>query len=80
MAEVAPRASDIEVIRYAESEKRLLLTEDKDFGELIFHLRHPVPGLVLLRIREEHRLQKWDRLAATIERFAEGPFRQTHSC
>jgi predicted nuclease of predicted toxin-antitoxin system len=31
MSDVAPRASDVEVMNRADREKRLLLTEDKDF-------------------------------------------------
>jgi predicted nuclease of predicted toxin-antitoxin system len=31
MAEIAPRASDTEVMLRAQTEQRLLLTEDKDF-------------------------------------------------
>jgi predicted nuclease of predicted toxin-antitoxin system len=53
MAEVAPAASDAEVARRAEQESRLLLTEDKDFGDLVFRRGAAVPGLLLLRIAPE---------------------------
>lgn len=33
----------------AFSEGRVLLTEDKDFGELVYRLRRPARGIVLLR-------------------------------
>ena len=36
MAEIAPAANDAEVVRLARAESRLLLTEDKDFGDLVF--------------------------------------------
>jgi predicted nuclease of predicted toxin-antitoxin system len=36
MSDVAPRAPDAEVIERAHGEDRLLLTEDKDFGDLVF--------------------------------------------
>jgi predicted nuclease of predicted toxin-antitoxin system len=36
MAEVAPAASDAKVMTLAQAETRVLLTEDKDFGDLIF--------------------------------------------
>jgi predicted nuclease of predicted toxin-antitoxin system len=50
MAEVAPRDSDTEVTARAQEEQRLLLTEDQDFGDLVFRGRRSVPGVVLLRI------------------------------
>jgi predicted nuclease of predicted toxin-antitoxin system len=50
MAEVAPRDSDAEVTARAQAEQRLLLTEDKDFGDLVFRRGQSVPGVVLLRL------------------------------
>jgi len=34
MSDVAPRATDPEVMNRADRENRLLLTDDKDFGDL----------------------------------------------
>jgi predicted nuclease of predicted toxin-antitoxin system len=73
-AEMSSGASDKDVLRQAESGGRLLLTEDKGFGELVFRLKLPVPGVVLLRLDpEKHRL-KWKRLEAAIARFGERLF------
>ena len=69
MSDVAPRASDADVMNRAESETRLLLTEDKDFGDLVFRQRRTVPGIVLLRIGAMQRHQKAERLLAAIGRF-----------
>ena len=41
MAEIAPAATDPEAIARAHHEGRLLLTEDKDFGELVFRWNWP---------------------------------------
>ncbi len=71
VAEVAPGATDPEVLRLARDDDRLLLTEDKDFGELVFRSKEAVSGLVLLRINPERRLHKWARLHAAIEQFGE---------
>jgi hypothetical protein len=46
MAEVAPRDSDADVTARAQAEQRLLLTEDKDFGDLVFRGGRSVPGVV----------------------------------
>jgi len=42
-------ASDRSVLDAARSERRLLLTEDKDFGELVFARGAPALGVLLLR-------------------------------
>jgi predicted nuclease of predicted toxin-antitoxin system len=39
VADIAPRASDVEVMDVALREQRLLLTEDNDFGDLTFRQR-----------------------------------------
>ncbi len=36
VSEITPRAEDSDVIRLAVREKRILLTEDKDFGRLVY--------------------------------------------
>ena len=74
MAEVAPSASDQEIIHRANREERILLTEDKDFGELIFRWQNAVPGIVLLRIDSETRSLSWPQLAAAIQRYGHALF------
>ncbi len=74
MSDVAPRATDAEVTRRAHNESRLLLTEDKDFGDLIFRQARPVPGIVFLRIDSAHRSLKGARLQAAIDKFGETLF------
>ena len=43
-----PQASDEEVLALAVEEDRVLITEDKDFGELVFLRGLPHPGIVRL--------------------------------
>lgn len=46
-----PGRSDIEILTQARQEKRVLVTFDKDCGELAFRLRMPsVQGIILFRI------------------------------
>lgn len=68
--ETMPGASDREVLRTAYNQERILLTEDKDFGELVYRLRYPVHGLVLLRFPVRDRAQKVPRLRLLITREA----------
>ena len=74
MSEVAPRTTDVEVLSRAERENRLLLTEDKDFGDLVFRQAKPVRGIVLIRIDPSRRLRKVARLRGAIDRFGDSLF------
>jgi predicted nuclease of predicted toxin-antitoxin system len=74
IAAAAPSIMDIDVARLARDQNRLLLTEDKDFGELVFRLAMPVPGLVLIRISPELRSRKAGRLRTAIEIYRGGLF------
>lgn len=47
----APGISDEEVLAWAQREQRILITFDKDFGDLAFHARLPATcGIILFRI------------------------------
>jgi predicted nuclease of predicted toxin-antitoxin system len=74
IAESVAGLSDSDVIAVALHEKRLLLTEDKDFGDLVFRREREVPGVVLMRVGPENPALKASRLAAAIERYREGLF------
>lgn len=49
VGESAPGATDSVVLESAALENRVVLTEDKDFGRLVFASRSPVIGVVLMR-------------------------------
>jgi len=49
IGDVMPTVSDEEVLLFAEQENRVLISDDKDFGELIFRLKRPTTGVILLR-------------------------------
>ena len=49
VAEIAPRADDETVLELAVREVRLLLTEDKDFGQLVYAAGRATGGVILLR-------------------------------
>lgn len=49
VSEVARGAVDSVVIELARSERRVLVTEDKDFGQLVFAAARQSSGVVLLR-------------------------------
>lgn len=74
VAEVARRTTDREIVNWAQQENRLVLTEDKDFGELVVRWNWRVPGVVLMRISPEKRSERWPRLEAAIARFGDALF------
>lgn len=50
VADLAPGIKDEEVLRRANEDERLLMTVDKDFGELVFRLRRAALGVILIRL------------------------------
>lgn len=49
VVEISPRAEDDTVIDLAAHEGRILLTEDKDFGQLVYASGHATGGVMLFR-------------------------------
>ena len=57
VSEITPRAEDSEVIELADDEKRILLTEDKDFGQLVYSHGQKTLGVIFLRFPTSTRRQ-----------------------
>jgi predicted nuclease of predicted toxin-antitoxin system len=49
IAEVSPRENDDDVRERAVSDDRLLITEDKDFGQLVYAAARQTGGVILIR-------------------------------
>lgn len=47
-----PRMQDLNILALAVQERRLVLTIDKDFGELVYRSKQPHAGVLLLRLEE----------------------------
>ncbi len=62
-------ASDDEVLLDAYNEGRILLTEDKDFGELVYRLKKPSIGIILMRINVKERHTKVQRLKEFFDKY-----------
>jgi len=69
--EMEPSISDDEVIQRASEESALLLTADKDFGELIFRQGRIVYGVVLIRLAGLSPQHKAEVVAAAIQQHAD---------
>ena len=64
VADIDKRMPDVKVCEAANNEERIILTNDKDFGEIVFLQKKIVQGIVLLRIKGQDAMEK----AGLIER------------
>jgi len=60
VAETMFAAEDFALINHAFSNKQVIITKDKDFGELVFKHRLPTFGIVLLRLEDMTSSQRVD--------------------
>jgi predicted nuclease of predicted toxin-antitoxin system len=49
VAEISPRAEDTDVVALTIRENRVLITEDKDFGQLVYADKRASGGVLFLR-------------------------------
>jgi predicted nuclease of predicted toxin-antitoxin system len=66
VAELSPGIPDQEVLELARLEGRLLLTSDKDFGELVYRQGLATSGVVLLRLPGLDRGAAVERVLAAV--------------
>jgi predicted nuclease of predicted toxin-antitoxin system len=52
MRDINPRAEDTEILSVAVSESRMVVTMDKDFGELVFKSGKAHAGVLILRLED----------------------------
>ena len=45
-----PRMGDVDILRLAVHQRRIIITLDSDFGELVYHSGEPHNGVLLLRM------------------------------
>jgi predicted nuclease of predicted toxin-antitoxin system len=58
---------DTEVLAIAARDGRIRITEDRDFGELVFRLRHRHAGVIFLRLETTNIRTRCDRLDRALE-------------
>ena len=63
--------SDNRVISAAKAEDRILITNDKDFGELIFREQRSHAGVILLRLIDERPAEKITALRRLLQQHSE---------
>jgi len=71
IVEINPSIDDEQVLAIANELNAILITEDKDFGELTYRLRRPNKGIILLRLRKENIEVKIKKVKEVLEKFRE---------
>lgn len=69
--EEARGATDDEVFHRAVAEERILITNDKDFGEKVYRSKQPHHGVIFLRLRDERTASKIAVLEKLLVSYAE---------
>jgi predicted nuclease of predicted toxin-antitoxin system len=64
-------ASDDEILTKAYSENWILITNDKDFGEMVYRENRSHCGIVFLRLRDQRSTLKIDALSRLIFTYIE---------
>jgi predicted nuclease of predicted toxin-antitoxin system len=64
-----PGIKDTEVLKLAHDQRYLLITEDKDFGELTFRLKLKHDGIMLIRLNDMPRKERIQFVAEIMEKY-----------
>ncbi len=70
VAEIAYQAEDINILKWAVEDSRIVITNDKDFGDLVFVYGQKHSGIVLLRLQDESPANKVAVVTAVMESYA----------
>ena len=71
VAETMPQADDPDILARAVSEGRIPVTNDKDFGELVFRSGQAHSGVLLLRLHDESPTNRARVVKAILEQYAD---------
>jgi predicted nuclease of predicted toxin-antitoxin system len=69
--EEARGMDDDEIVRKAFAEDRVLITNDKDFGEKVYREQCPHKGVIPLRLDNERAANKIEVIRRLLERYAD---------
>jgi len=71
IVESGPGASDEDVLELAKHEGAILLTADKDFGEMVFRQRRMTEGVAFIRLAGQSQKRKAEIVASAVKRHGE---------
>ena len=67
----APSLADSDVLAIARRELRVLITNDRDFGELVFRLEQVHSGVIFLRLETTSLAVKIERLNYLLDHYSD---------
>ena len=68
---------DRDILRWANADNRILVTSDKDYGELVFREGEPHRGIILFRVSNQtphHKIELLRLLTYSLSPLLEGSF------
>ena len=71
IGDFASGVDDIEVFKISREDGRIILTEDKDFGELAIRFRHRASGILLLRIDADQKELRQKRIIELFRNYSD---------
>ncbi len=63
------RMPDDRVCEIANSEQRIIITNDKDFGEIVFYQKKIAYGIILMRVKDQNSSEKIILLDKLLENY-----------
>ena len=70
VAEAMPMAVDTDILLKAAAERSIVVTNDKDFGDLVFRSGQAHAGILLLRLKDESAENRVRVVRTVLERHA----------
>ena len=71
VATVMPKADDPDILGRATGEERIVVTNDKGFGDLVFRSGMGINGVLLLRLRDESAANRVRVVRSVLERYGD---------
>lgn len=72
VAQDQQETEDGDLADIAMSQNRIVLTEDRDFGRIVFRKEKEVPGIVYFRFSTKDRAMQWPKLKALLDAPGDG--------
>jgi len=69
--ETGPGASNEDVLELAKRKEAILLTADKDFGEMVFRQRQVTEGVIFIRLAGQSQKRKTEIVSSAVKRHGE---------
>ena len=66
VSEIMPQAIDVDILRRAVAEERIVVTNDKDFGDMVYRDKRVHAGVLLLRLGDDRAEVKVRMVAAVL--------------